>query len=195
MLFRNRYDGIDAYAAKIIRHKARQLVGQFGFTEADREDLEQELVLDLLRRLPKYDPSRAQRNTFIARVVENKVATIIEARKAAMRDYRLCRCSLNDRLEDQDGRSTERIETINQDDYFVLTGKPSRPVDELLDLSIDLRAAVSLLPPNLCELYRRLCDQTVTEISRDLGIPRGTIYDMIRKIRAILDDAGIRDYL
>ena len=72
-----------------------------GFTESDRDDLEQEMMLDLLQRLPKYNPDRAQRNTFIARVVEHKIATLIEARKAGLRDYRLCRCSLNDRFEDE----------------------------------------------------------------------------------------------
>ncbi len=39
---------------------------------------------------PKYNPRRAQLNTFIARVVEHKIATLIEARKAGIRDYRRC---------------------------------------------------------------------------------------------------------
>ena len=59
MGFDNRYEGIDEYAVRIIKHKARQLVGRAGFTESDREDLEQEMMLDLLRRLPKFDPKRA----------------------------------------------------------------------------------------------------------------------------------------
>ena len=53
----NSDDGIDPYAAGLIRFKARQLVGQAGFTASDRNDLEQDLILDLLRRLPKYDPN------------------------------------------------------------------------------------------------------------------------------------------
>ena len=68
----NQYDGIDPYAAGLIRFKARQLVGQAGFTASDREDIEQKLILDLLRRLPKYNPKRAQLNTFIARVVDTR---------------------------------------------------------------------------------------------------------------------------
>jgi RNA polymerase sigma-70 factor (ECF subfamily) len=83
---------------------------------SDREDLEQELILDLLHRLPKFDPDRARRNTFIASVVEHKVATIIEARKAGMRDYRRCRCSLNDRFENEEGNFIERMEGVDQED-------------------------------------------------------------------------------
>ena len=36
------------YAITTIKHKARQLVVRTGFTESDRLDLEQELMLDLL---------------------------------------------------------------------------------------------------------------------------------------------------
>lgn len=195
MGYENRYQGIDDYAVQLIKYKARQLVGRVGFTESDREDLEQEMVLDLLRRLPKFDPKRAGRNTFIARIVEHKVATIIEAQKAGMRDYRLCSYSLNDRLEDEEGRSIERMETIDQEDYLRRTGKLSRPMSELRNLSIDLRSAVQTLPPELRELCKRLQTESVTEISRDTGIPRGTIYESIKKLRAIFEDAGLKDYL
>ncbi len=47
----------------------------------------------------------------------------------------------------------------------------------------------------LRELCKRLDTDTVTEISRDTGIPRGTIYESIKKLRAIFEDAGLRDYL
>ena len=188
-------EGIDEYAVQIIKFKAKQLVGRVGLTDSDREDLEQEMILDLLQRLPKYNPDRAQRNTFIARVVEHKIATIIEARKAGLRDYRLCNCSLNEHLEDEEGGSVERMETIDQEDYLRLTGKLSRSTAELRDLSIDVRQAIEKLPPELRELCRRLDTDTVTEISRDTGIPRGTIYESIKKLRAIFEDAGLRDYL
>ena len=186
----NSDDGIDPYAAGLIRFKARQLVGQAGFTASDREDIEQELILDLLRRLPKYDPKRAQRNTFIARV-----ATLIEAQKAGIRDYRRCRCSLNDRFEDKDGRSVERAETFDQEDYLLRTGAQSRPSDELSALSIDVTAVLEGLPPKLRNLCRRLKDETVTEISRGTCVPRGTIYESIKKLREIFEDAGLKDYL
>jgi len=55
----NRYDGLDEYAVKLIKHKARQLVGRAGFVDADRHDLEQDMVIDLLRRLPRFDPTLA----------------------------------------------------------------------------------------------------------------------------------------
>ena len=191
----NSGDGIDPYAAGLIKYKARRLIGQAGFTASDREDIEQDLILDLLRRLPKYNPKRAQLNTFIARVVEHKIATLIEAQKAGIRDYRRCRCSLNDCFEDEDGRSVERVETLDQDDYLLRTGAQSRTADELSTLTIDVAAVLEELPRELHNLCRRLQAETVTEISRDTGVPRGTIYESIKKLREIFEDAGLKDYL
>ena len=191
----NSDDGIDPYAARLIRFKARQLVGKAGFTASDREDIEQELILDLLRRLPKYNPKRAQLNTFIARVVEHRLASLIEAQKAGIRDYRRCRCSLNECFEDADGRSVERVDTFDQEDYLLRTGAQSRPSEELNRLAIDVAAVLETLPPELRELCRRLKAETVTEISRDTGVPRGTIYESIKKLREIFKDAGLRNYL
>ncbi len=191
----NSDDGIDPYAAGLIRFKARQLVGKAGFSAWDREDIEQELTLDLLRRLPKYNPKRAQLNTFIARVVEHRLASLIEAQKAGIRDYRRCRCSLNECFEDADGRSVERVDTFDQEDYLLRTGGQSRPSEELSALAIDVAAVLEGLPHELRNLCRRLQEETVTEISRGTGVPRGTIYESIKKLREIFKDAGLRNYL
>ena len=191
----NSDDGIDPYAAGLIRFKARRLIGQAGFTASDREDIEQELMLDLLRRLPKYNPKRAQLNTFIARVVEHRIASLIEAQKAGIRDYRRCRCSLNECFEDADGRSVERVDTFDQEDYLLRTGGQSRPSEELSALAIDVAAVIEGLPHELRNLCRRLKAETVTGISRDTGVPRGTIYESIKKLREIFEDAGLKDYL
>lgn len=55
----NEYEFLGEYAAKLIRKKARQLVGRYGFAELDIKDLEQELAIDLHLRLLKFDPVKA----------------------------------------------------------------------------------------------------------------------------------------
>ena len=189
MRIENNYKGIEEYAVYLIKYKAKQLVGRAGFTKSDRHDLEQELMLDLLRRLPKFNPDRAKRNSFIAKVVEHKVATIIESQKAGIRDYRLCCCSLNDRFEDGEGGS------IELEEYLHRTGKLSSPENEPPSLTIDVQKAIKQLPPELRKLSKRLETKSVSEISRDTGIPRGTIYDSIKKMRTIFEAAGLKDYL
>jgi RNA polymerase sigma-70 factor (ECF subfamily) len=191
----NRYDGIDEYPVRLITFKAKQLTAHPGFSEADREDLEQELLLDLLRRQPKYDPSRAQNSTFVARVVEHRAATLIEERKAGLRDYRLQAFSLNDHIEDEDGVRCERSETFDLDDYLLRTGRQSRSSDELRDLGIDVHSVVDQLPPKLRDMCQRLMRDSITDVSRETGIPRSTLYGIIDKVRAAFKNAGLEDYL
>jgi len=187
---------LDEYAVQLIRHKARQLVGRAGYTEDDRPDIEGDLTLDLLRRLPKFDPSRASRNTFIARVVEHGVARLIERREAPMRDARRCTTSLNDRIEDDEGKSVERGELIDQDTYLENIGQPTMPLADQVALRVDLDRVLATLTPELRDLWERRAEgQTITEISRETGIPRGTLYERMKQLRKLAEDAGLQDYL
>ena len=194
MDFKNSYDGIDDYAVRIIKHKARKLIGCKGFSKSDREDLEQELVYDLLCRLPKFDSEKAQLNTFIVRVVENRIATIIEERQAGKRDWRLCTTSFNDRLDQGDNKTVELQEVYDMDEYLRQTGRFSRNKFEHVQLRIDLGNAIEALPPELRSLCNRLQTESVTEISRNTGIPRGTLYDRIKKLRVLFEDRELRNY-
>src|ERR1035441_7960883 len=85
--------GIDPSILSAIRGKAAHLIGACGFSAADRADLQQELVFDCLSRLGKFDPTKSSHRTFLHRVVGHRVATLVDAKMAACRDYRLCRDS------------------------------------------------------------------------------------------------------
>jgi RNA polymerase sigma-70 factor (ECF subfamily) len=191
----NRYDGLDDYAVKLIRHKARQLVGRAGLVEADRPDLEQELALDLLRRLPRFDAARAGRNTFIARIVEHRVATIMEAQTAGVRDYRRVAGSLDERRPGDDGPSADGPPVLDQHEYRRETIAAARRDEDLHGLRRELAEAIAALPPDLRDLCQRLRDSSVSEVSRETGVPRSTLYDAIGKVRDRFDAAGLAAYL
>jgi RNA polymerase sigma-70 factor, ECF subfamily len=191
--------GIDAlgeYAARLIRFKSQQLIGKHGFTRSDREDIEQELRADLIGRLRRFDPARAQRNTFIARVIDHKVATIIEQRHAAMRDVAREERSLNAR-DNADGETREPFgDTLAEDEVLARHGRARRSSEELRDLALDLRYAMD----GLTDHDRKLClllleTGTVSEASRRSGIPRSMIYEVRERIRQRFEQAGLQDYL
>ena len=82
-------------AKKIIHRRARLLIGLFGFTEHDVPDIQQELFLELYKRIENFDPEKSRESTFIARVIESKVLDLIKQRQTECRDWRKCRDSLN----------------------------------------------------------------------------------------------------
>lgn len=193
---KNRFDGVDEYAVRTIKNKVAHLVGRAGLTEYDRQDLEQDLILDLFQRLAQYDPTRSEKTTFIKLVTDNRVATILESRKAAKRDYRLCTESLNDSVRADDDDHKEKGETFTHDQYFARTRLGPDYQEERLALAIDLGRVLSRLPPKQRELYNRLLRQeTILEISLDTGIPRSTLYDMKAKLQRLFEGAGLKEYL
>ena len=76
------------YASNLIKYKARRLVGRYGLTCSDRGDLEQELALHAIEHLDQFDSQRGSRNTFVDRMLDHKVISILRQRFAQRRDYR-----------------------------------------------------------------------------------------------------------
>lgn len=182
---------LDDATRRLIRCKAWELAQNSAFTPDDQEDIEQELTLDLLQRLMKFDSGRGTRVAFVRRVVGNKVATLLEHRLAERRDPRRVAYSLDDEVDEADGGSFPRDESVSSEDLDPTWGPPS----EDHDLRVDLARVIYQLPPDLASLAGALATQTVTEISRNTGTPRASLYDAIGRIRAILVAAGLEDYL
>lgn len=192
----NRQNGVDPYAVQLIKTKARLLVGQVGFTESDCDDLEQELLRDLLERLPKYNPDRGRRSTFIACVVNRKVAKLIRHRKQQRRDYRRNGRSLDDLIENPQGGCVRLGESVSQDDYDLRMGTYSQPEVDRLDMRLDISMAIAELPPHLHDLVELLRTHSIAAAARELGIPRSTLYGSgLARLREVFEDRGLREYL
>jgi RNA polymerase sigma-70 factor (ECF subfamily) len=191
----NQQHGIDEYAARLIRHKAYQLIGTAGFTASDRQDLEQEMVLDLIMRLPKFDENKATHKTFVARIIERKISKLIRHRTQEIRDYRREGRSLNEQIVGDDGAAVERGDTLAHDEVDRRLSKRQLTRQEHLDLVIDMADVISLLPDHLRRLCELLQTDNVSDAARQAGIPRTTINDHVRKLRALFEDAKLGDYL
>jgi RNA polymerase sigma-70 factor, ECF subfamily len=185
----NRYDGINAYAVTKIRFQSRQLACTRAFRFTDVEDLEQELMLDLLCRLPAFDPSRSGRNTFIARIVENHAATLIKAALAEKRGAAVEHESLHTIVHEDTGDPIELGDTLPTENGLWDAG--GRGWVEVIDLRYDLIRAIGGLPPHLVSLCGRLATGTVTEVASATGMSRPSIYDGVAKVRAALAKVGL----
>ena len=92
---------------------------------------------------------------------------------------------------DELGDSVERWEFVDQNDRTNLF----RAEHELEDLRIDLDSTVSSLPDNLRFVATQLQERSITEISQQFRIPRSSLYNSIKRLRNMLEKAGICDYL
>ncbi|MBF0339492.1 MAG: sigma-70 family RNA polymerase sigma factor [Magnetococcales bacterium] len=177
---RNHYHGIHPYAVSTVRHHARRLVRSPGFLPADVEDIEQELMLDMHRRLARFDDSKAGVRTFIARVVVNHVATMLEGLRQ-VRNGDIEMISLHETVHDGDGMVSELIDTISssQSPWFT----HGLPWHESIDLQTDVSRLLARLPPSLRWLAERLMEETISELSTATGTPRHMLYVAVEKIR------------
>lgn len=187
----NRLEGIDPYTTMHIREKVKQLIKRRKFPPHMEDDLVQELSLDFLLRRPKYDPTRkASRETFTVRVVRNKIASMLRARRAKVRDFRRNGCSLDESVDSGEGAPVARHETVDEQ-----IGRVGRRGDELNYLKQDVRDVIETLPDELRRLCVQLQSMTVSEIARATGVPRTTINGSVRKLRRRFKDAGLGEYM
>jgi RNA polymerase sigma factor (sigma-70 family) len=181
MKYRNNYPELGTYATQLIRSKAGQLVGKAGITRADCDDIEQELALDLWLRLKNFDPAKSSHRTFITRVVEHRVATLLKKRSAACRDWRLCRHS----LDDPDWQGGEALKTRIEEHP-----DPKAKTRQAIEFELDLKAALETLPPDLRELWNLLLDSNLMRVAKTTRIPRTALYEQVKRLHDALHEVG-----
>jgi len=176
-------DGILDYATQRSRYKARQLVGRHGFTASDVKDIQQNLLTDVIERLSKFNGDRACARTFVSRIIDNRIASLIRYQNAACRDCRSQECSLDDWVRDETGAWVRRDTTIDAERSRAHTGCFPRPDQDRSDMAADVAVVIADLPSHLRDLCLRLQTRTFSEISRDTGISRSCLYRRIAEIR------------
>jgi RNA polymerase sigma factor (sigma-70 family) len=182
------------FASRLIKKVAQRMVGKTDLLADDVPDLQQDLWLHLLENLRQYRADRGHPRAFITRVVKNKAASILAARAAAKRGGGLQFVSLNEEFEDEDGEVTERLETISVDDYLRRTRGTIRSEEERQDLSIDVRRMVDRQHPHCRAVCLLLIGRDVCDVANVVGLPRSTLRDLIKRLRASCAKTGLRKY-
>lgn len=187
----NRYAGLSARTIKRIRYLASKLYRQNAVPGMDREDFEQDLVLDLLRRIGRHDPARASLETFAEHVVNNRVATLTRpcARLRAERQQ----VSI-DSAPANDGEEASPIELSEES---LMPGGDEEPshVQDDLSLRIDVERFVGKLTPALRLCAEIMTNGNVAEGASRAGLHRSTIYERLARLRAEAAALGLHEYL
>jgi RNA polymerase sigma-70 factor (ECF subfamily) len=192
------HDYIDANwilcASPIIRGAVNQIIGQAGFREQDREDLEQDLLLHVLRRLKSFDPAKGKPGAFVSMLVKRQRASILRDRRALKRRGRAV-VSLHVLVPVDENDLVELGQTISRRENDARRQCHPRSDEEMAQLQADVRDTIAKLPPDQRTLAERLQHQTPSEIARQTGVPRTTLYELIRPIRRRFERAGLKDYI
>jgi RNA polymerase sigma-70 factor (ECF subfamily) len=183
------------FAADLIRRKAWELASRPGFCPTDRDDIEQELRLILLRRLEKFDPAVAHYNAFVTMVIERHAATILEHRAAKSRSHRRCGGSLSRSVNDGEGNQVEFGATLAEEVHSRRTGVRFRSLEERRELQNDVDALIASLPRELADICRRLKQDTISGVARDLGMSRSKLTEWIQRVRQRFEKWEMREYL
>jgi DNA-directed RNA polymerase specialized sigma24 family protein len=178
-----------------IRERARRLAGHYGWGPSDREDIEQELSLNVWLRLPKYDSAEGSFEDFVHWLIKRAVATLVERQMAKKRGQGRRPRSLDIAIGGPEGGTTSASEVMDEAQADRRLGLDRRHFTAKCDLSVEFREFLGTLGPDLRDLCERLLQNpNFTDISRDTGIPRATLYERREELARLMEKAGLREY-
>lgn len=182
------------YVTKRAEFKARQVVRRVPAL-GEMEDVQQDLIEDVLRRLPKFDDDRASVKTFICRIINHKIADLLKRHEAACRGNGDAKESLDDWVRDETGTWVRRAATFEESRSRAHLGVAPRSDHEQRELEVDLASVMASLPPEQRDVCTMLRTKTPSEIARETGMSRSAIYKHIAAIRMAFNKAGLDHYL
>jgi RNA polymerase sigma-70 factor (ECF subfamily) len=177
----------------------KKLVGEFrrrsrSLAREEFDDLVQECLAHwiVVRRKLAPDPG-APPTAYMAQVIRNKLTDLIREQAAEKRAGEQVALSLDAALDGSDDGLTladllADDESAQQDEAGVVDRQHAR---------IDIGRALARLTPIQRQLCQMLGEEglTIKEAAERLRIPRGTLYEEIKRIRRVFADQGLGDYL
>lgn len=172
---------LDPYVVRQASLRASLLVSSTRFRSADRDDLIQEIVLDFIRRAPRFDPSRGDWHGFIRGVTRNYATVLV------MRERRRApELPTEDLLTRQDASTADFLDLID--------ARRSSGMADRIALRLDVRRVLESLPLKLQSLARLLGQFPVQDVCQLTGRSRSRVYQMTKQIRQAFIDCGSVPY-
>lgn len=182
---------LSGYAKSLIRHKARQLCRNLGFSSTDREDLEQELTMHLLTKAHLFDPGRASSSTFAERVIRTTIAMMLRDRSRQKRAAGFKALSLEGTDVVQGHGIASLRDLLRPSDLGRRTGMGDE--ERRAETVAAVNDALQSLPPDLQDLCSRLINGTTASAARDMGISRRQVRNAIERVRRHFEASGLGD--
>ncbi|MGR3593066.1 MAG: sigma factor [Limimaricola soesokkakensis] len=167
---------------------AKRLQRRLGLPDCEREDLAQDLLLDLLRRLPAYDPSRGSLGAFAGLILRNQSSRI------AMRHHRQRRAHGGSllSLEVPLAGSRQTVgDTLTEADGLAAWHGQHCCAAAVTELRHALRTALARLPAEDRRFCAALAHRPVTALAAEGFGSRSKIYRRLADLRHVLTTHGL----
>jgi len=156
----------------------------------DIDDYKNEILFELNQALIKFDPRRANLNTFVDRVANLKCRAL--RRYLKMRQKVRCSSGLcSDTTLSQSVSDSTSFLTVNESKFDGSSHiNLCRPLHT--EIEYQLERAIKSLGPECEQLCSMLMEHSVAEVANRIDIHRSTIYRVLNKLRNQLEAQGIR---
>lgn len=169
---------------------ARRLIRKLHLSKDHLADFRQELLVDLIARLPSFDPKRGSLGAFAGIVMANRAARVAHKVKRERRLYGAVPTSLDETLPDSDGPTRGDLfsEGEGLSAYF------GQPVDAFAEVErrLDVERGLGALDPDEARLSAALSQSNIDELVDRGHAARSSLYRRVKNIRLALLAAGLK---
>jgi RNA polymerase sigma-70 factor (ECF subfamily) len=169
---------------------ARRLIRKLGLSTDHLADFRQELLVDLIARLPAFDPNRGSLGAFAGIVMTNRAARLAHKVKRERQLYGALPTSLDETLPDSDGATRGDLISEGQS----LSAYFGQPADGFADVErrLDVERGLGALDPDDARLSATLSRSTIDELVDRGHAARSSLYRRVKNIRLALLAAGLK---
>jgi len=172
------------FAGQRIASTARRAAQRWNLSQHDEEELAQDLRLHLARVANRFAPDRGNWAQFASTVIARRAISLSSVFRRRLR-----------RGHPAGGHVSPRLDELHIGQCLRRRGRRPRTEGEARDLRVELARALNALPPPLRSLCGHLAKRSVSELARQLGIPRRTLRDRIKTVREFFRDRQLDQYL
>lgn len=168
---------------------ARRLRRRLGLPSCDREDLGQDLLIDLLRRLPAFDPARGSLGAFAGLVLRNQSSRIAIwiMRERRAQGGGLLSLDLPSGPDDQ----RQFAETIGEDEGLSAWHGQATTARAFTEQHQAVQTAISRLPPEDRRFCAALAHRPISALVSEGFGSRSTLYRRLADLRHVLTAHGL----
>ncbi len=187
-----RYDVVsNPFTITLIRIKAAQLCRRSDFSRSDRDDLQQEMELYLLRKAHLFDSERGNIEAFVITSINSWVGMTLRFRARDKRRPGLYAVSLEGTEIENDGDTVSLAGILSQADHERRSQRSGLSPSELLDLQDAIQCAFSALSLDEQQLLTHVSEHGVASAARKRHVSRRQIDNAIARMRVRFENAGL----